>query len=292
VGPTPQDQSPRDRPEDAALAAAYVECAATVRGADSDLWVASLFWPDRARPHAHALLAFFLELARIREIVSNPMLGEIRLQWWADTLEAEAPAGHPIAIALIDTIRRFNLDKVALAAAIEAYRFDLYDDPMPTEAALDTYLDETVGTLFASIARVLAPGRVATPCAASAARAFGLTKLLRRLPDHVRRGQLFIPLDLLQKFRLPPDHIVAGQASPALSQVLTAMRARIRRDLEAMRAGLPAAGPGGAAALPAFLCPAYLKRMEAPGLNQLATPVEIAPLRRLWILWRAARRLA
>ena len=277
--------------EDPALPAAYTHCFALVRDNDRDRWLASLFWPETARRHAHALLAFDIEIARVRESVSQPMLGEIRYQWWRDVIENDAPAGNPIAEALVDTIRRYNIGKDRLMALLEARSFDLYDDPMPSEAALENYLRDTSATLFESIARVLAPGRLPPPCVDAAGRAYGLTGLLRKLPWQIMKGQLFIPLDLLERLKLPPETVLAHRNSPGLGLVLQTLRARVRVHLREMREGLGGAGQGAAACLPAFLCEPYLKRMERPGLDPFATPIELAPWRRQWVLWRAARSL-
>lgn len=262
-----------------------------MRSEDPDLWFASLFWPAAARPHAHALLAFSHEIARVRETVSEPMLGEIRHQWWRDAIANREPAGNPYAEALLDTIARFNLDATRLLTLIEARGFDLYDDPMPSEAALEGYLRDTSTTIFEAIARVIAVGRLAPACVDAAGRAYALTGLLRGLPWQVMRGQLFIPLDLLQTFQLPPEQVLAHRHSPALGLVLNALRARVRNHIADMHRGLAAAGPAAAACLPAFLCEPYLRRMDAPGLDPFKTPIEIARWRRQWTLWRAARRL-
>ena len=273
------------------LAAAYAHCEAQVRRDDPDRWIASLYWPQAARPHTHALLAFSLEIARVRETVSEPMPGEIRHQWWRDAIDAGQGGGNPVAATLVDTIARFNLDKAALEALIEARSFDLYDDPMPSEAALENYLRDTSSTLFEAIARVLAPGRLPPPCVDEAGRAYALTGLLRGLPWQVMRGQMFLPQDVLARYRLPPEHVLAHRNSPALGIVLNDLRARVRRHLVAMKQGLIDTGPAASACLPAFLCEPYLRAMEAPGLNPFETPVELPRWRRQWMLWRAARRL-
>ncbi len=271
------------------LAAAYELCAQQVREADPDRWTASLYWPAAARRHAHAVLAFDVAVAKVSESVSQPMAGEIRLQWWRDAIANDEPAGNPVAAALLDTVRLFNLDAERLQAVLEARAFDLYDDPMPSEQALETYLRDTSSTIFEAVARILAPGRLPPAAADEAGRATALTGLLRGLPWHVRAGRMILPLDLLDRFQLPPAEVLAHRNSPALGLCLNALRARVRNHLDAMRAGL--AGPAAAACLPAFLCPAYLRKMEAPGLNPFATPIEIAPLHRQWVLWRASRRL-
>lgn len=274
-----------------ALAAAYSVCFDIVRRDDPDRWLASLFWPEKARPHTHALLAFSLEIAKVREVIHEPMAGEIRLQWWRDAIERDEPAGHPVAEALLDTTRCFNLDKTSLLALIEARSFDLYNDPMPSELALDNYVRDTSVTLFEAIARVLAPGRLPPPTVEAAGRAYAITGLLRGLPWQVMKGQLFIPLDVLANFQLPAEHVLTHRNSPALGLVLNALRAKVRRHLWDMTEHLAEAGPSAAACLPAFLCESYLKQMEKPALNPFATPIELPQWRRQWILWRAARRL-
>lgn len=274
-----------------APASAYSFCFDAVRRDDPDRWLASLFWPGPARPHTHALLAFSQEIAKVRNLVKEPMAGEIRLQWWREALTNDEPAGNPVAVALVDTIRRFNLDKARLLALIEARSFDLYTDPMPSEPALDNYVRDTSATLFEAIARVIAPGRLPPPAVEAAGRAYAITGLLRGLPWQVMKGQLFIPLDVLAKFQLPPEHVLAHRNSPALGLVLNALRAKARRYLGDMNAGLGDAAAAAGACLPAFLCEPYLKQMEKLALDPFETPIELPKWRRQLILWRAARRL-
>ncbi len=270
--------------------AAAAFCEAEVRRDDPDRWLATLFLPETARPAVHALLAFNLEVAKIRDAVSQPMLGEIRYQWWRDLLGDGAAGGNPVAEALLDTVARHRLDVARLLALIEARSFDLYDDPMPSALALENYARDTAGPLFELTAAILAPGFPAPAAVREAAAAYALTGLLRALPFQVMRGQLFLPLDVLDRFQLPPEEVMAHRNSPALGLVLNDGRARVRRHLAAMHAALPEC-PAPAACLPAFLCEPYLRQMEKPGFDPFATPVTLPQWRRQWILWRAARRL-
>ena len=272
-------------------ATAYAHCETEVRASDPDRWLASLFWPVAARSHICAILAFSLEIAKVRGTISEPMLGEIRYQWWRDAIEASAPAGNPVAVGLIDTIETFNLDRARLLALIEARSFDLYNDPMPSLQALEGYARDTSSTLFEAIARILAPGRLPSAAIDAAGRAYALTGLLRGLPYQVMKGQLTLPLDVLARFQLPPEHVLTHRNSPALGLVLGTLRARVRVHLQAMHDGLAEAGPSAAACLPAFLCEPYLRRMEAPGLDPFQTPIELSRLRRLVALWRGARAI-
>lgn len=278
-GPTPED--PHDVDPVATL----------VRAHDPDCWAASLFWPSPARADALALLAFDAELTHIADIVSEPMLGEIRMQWWQDAIQAGSPAGHPVATALIATLDRYNLDRDAFSALIAARQAALFADPYPDIDVLDAHLDATDGTLFRAIARVLAPGRLPPAAIDPAARAYGLTQRLRRLPRDLSHGRQTIPLDVLDRFGVPPAHVLERRMSPALRIVIGALIAHIRDDIAAFTQGLSGGQAGLSAALPVFLCPTYLKAIEKPGFDIFNQPIAIAPWRRLWILWRGARQL-
>ena len=121
-------------PDDPRLQAAYAHCEAELRAHDRERWFACLFADARKRPHLHALYAFSLDIARIREVVSDPRPGEIRYQWWRDAIEGDGRGdidAHPVAAATLDTISRFSLPSAAFTNLVDARTFDIYDDPMP-----------------------------------------------------------------------------------------------------------------------------------------------------------------
>ena len=75
-------------------------CADLVRNTDKDRFLASLFAPAERREALHALYAFDIEVARVRDLAREPMPGEIRLQWWSDVLSgtrAGEAAANPVA---------------------------------------------------------------------------------------------------------------------------------------------------------------------------------------------------
>ena len=122
---------------------AYEQAAAIVRERDRDRFIADLFAPEPVRKHLHALHAFDLEIARIRFVVSEAALGEIRMQWWRDAIANNAGGGNPLAEALLETIDKFALPRTAFDALLTARIFDLYNDPMPTMADFEGYAGET-----------------------------------------------------------------------------------------------------------------------------------------------------
>jgi len=271
-------------------------CFDLVRGGDKDRFLAALFVPDEKRRLILALYAFNIEIARIREAVREPMLGDIRLQWWADAVAAayqgQAPE-HPVLLELGPAIADRTIPEQALANLIEARRFDIYDDPMPTLNDLEGYLGETSSALIQMAALILA-GRQAEACsdaAGLAGVAFGLSGLLRSLPLHRSRGQCFIPEDVLAVHGLTPAHILSGRWDDPVQRTIGDLVQHARERLKEARALL---GTIPSAALPAFLPVSLtdlaLDAATRSGSNPLKQPIEISQLRRQWTLWRAARR--
>jgi phytoene synthase len=279
-----------------ALAAAFAHCESAVREADKDRWLAALFAPESVRPDLNALYAFNIEIASVRERVSEPLPGEVRLQWWRDALTGEGRGdvtSHPVAGAILDVIGRRNLAIKPLVDLIDARVFDLYDDPMPTVNDLEGYCGETSSALMQIAALVLAEG--ADPgtadLAGHAGAAYAMTGLLRAFALHASRGQVFVPAEILAASGISRDEIVAGRAVPGLTRALEAMRGLARDHFAKAEALVAAADPLTAPAfLPMAAARLYLDRMDHLVADPFRASVEVAQWRRQWVLWRMARR--
>ena len=136
-------------------------CADLVRTHDFARYASTLFVPADLRRPLLALYAFNVEISRVREQVTQPLPGEMRMQWWTDML---AGAGHggvegnPVAAELLQTIRNFHLPVEPLSRLIEEHQFDLYNDPMPSMAALEGYINDTsVGAVLLAAAIAAQP---------------------------------------------------------------------------------------------------------------------------------------
>ena len=68
-------------------------CGQQARIHDPDRALSALFAPEPARGALLALLAFNAEIERVPRMVREPILGQIRLQWWRDALAAQRSSG-------------------------------------------------------------------------------------------------------------------------------------------------------------------------------------------------------
>ena len=278
---------------------AFGECVAHVRALDPDRYLACLFAPKASQPFLFALYAFNAEIARIREIVSEPMPGEIRHQWWREALScgaAEAAAQNPIAAALVHTLKRFRLPPDPLLALIEARSFDLYDDPMPTWLDLEGYCGETSSALIRLATLILADGEEAgsADLCGYAGTAYAITGLLRAFPVHARRTQCYLPHEVLISCGVSLDEIYAGTDSESLHAVLATVRARAQQHLDTLRQRVGELDPRiRPAFFPVCLVQPYLDRMARPDYRPFETLVDIPRLSKLWRIgksaWRARR---
>ena len=270
----------------------FAHGAELVRATDRDRFIASLFAPAEHRGAICALYAFNSEVSRVRETAREALPGEIRLQWWNDVINRdrdEEARANPVAAALLTTIERYRLSSAKLVDLIEARRFDLYDDPIATVVDLETYATKTSSALLALAAQILA-GTNVEAVATPAGIAFAIAGLLRAFPRHAARGQLYVPMELLDRHQVHPHDIFAGRSSAGLQAAFAELRDLGRRHLDVAHQRMAALPP---LAMPALL-PVALVR---PALMWLEggdpfSPAEIAPWRRQWLIWRAARHPA
>ena len=272
------------------MADAFDHCEQLVRAGDKDRFLATLFAPEKARRALWALYAFNLEVARTRELAREPMPGELRLQFWRDALAGQGEA-HPVAAALRDAVVRYRLPPRMLADLIDARTFDLYDEPMASLADLERYAAATSAAPIELAARILMDGRDPGigALAGHAGIAYAIAGLLRALPVHAARGQIYLPAEVLRRHGAEAADLLAGSATVELRAAMAELRLRARQHLAAARPLLAAAPPAALPALlPVALVRPVLSRMERRRYRPFH-PADLPQWRRQWALWRAAR---
>lgn len=281
---------------DSPNADSFAHAAEQLRELDPDRYAASLIIPPEHRAGVQALYAFAAEVAAIRERVSEPAPGEIRLQWWVDALEGEghgAVAHNPIANALLTTLKKYDLPKVPLLRLLAARRFDLYGDAMPDRGQFEGYAGETVSILYQYAAMILAggPAEQAADAAGHLGVAQALAGHLRAFGFNASRSQLFLPLSVFTAHGVRESEIYAGQGSAGLNAALDQLCELGQDHAQKARSALVQVPRSMRAAFaPLVLVEADLRVLARGRENVFTSPARQSPFRRLSaIVWWGIR---
>jgi phytoene synthase len=262
------------------------------RSHDRDRFLSALLAPRDRRGDLVALAAFMGEIKRVPLAVHDAAIGEIRLQWWRDALEARASGaatGHPVADALLDVARRRGVPSDLLLAPLEGFSRELYEDGVRDDRELDDYAYETEGAAIRLALAVLGgpEARGAERAVDAAARALALTRLALTLPQHVAQGRLPLPDSWVARAR-DPRGLAQSEARDAVRALTDLLVEEARKALLAYRSGQKrVAGQALAAFLPVSLVEPYLKAASRPGRDALLEVADISPLSRVARLWFA-----
>jgi 15-cis-phytoene synthase len=278
---------------DAAEKEAAGFCADLVRTHDFTRHVSTLFVPAEPRRALVALYAFNVEISRVHEQVSQPLPGEIRLQWWTDMLAGSGHGGvegNPVAAELMRAIRNWRLPVDRLSRLIDEHQFDLYNDPMPTMAALEGYINDTSSALFSLGAGIAGrPSEAVEHLARHAGLAHGMVQVMAALPLDASRRQLFVPQQVLESHGCGIEEVFAGKQTPKLRAALDQLIGEARGHLKTAFALLADVPPEVRPVfLPLALVERDLKRMSRAD-NDPFVPLTTSRFRTLWTLWRASR---
>lgn len=242
-----------------------VYCQEQVRQNDRDRYLTALFAPADRRQDLFALYAFNHEVAKISTIVSEAMLGHIRLQWWRETIDGiydGTPRKHQIVEALAQAVDRHNLPREPFDALINGRETDLAEEGPKTLPSWLAYAEATSSNLTSLSLSVLGvPDGPAHQAGYHVGIAWSLTGHLRAAPARATQNQIYLPAELRDKSGMK------RRVAAVAHEHLWAAR-RLRKQVP--KAALPAL-------LPAVLASRYLHRLsfregdlkEASPLDQL-----------------------
>ena len=244
-------------------------CAALVEKADPDRFAAVMAGPLAARLVLFPIYAFNVEVARAPWVTQEPMIAEMRLQWWRDALEeiaeGRAVRRHEVVTPLAKVLTPHTAQ--LLDRAVAARRWDIYKDPFEDAAHFERYLEETAGSLMWAAVQALGASGAARESVMALSRACGLARFLQAVPELEARGR--IPL-------------VDGRAG-----AVAALAAKALREMPARRTlnrALPK--PARPALTEAFLAELILKQVVRRPASVAEGRLHPTPLRRTYHLWR------
>jgi phytoene synthase len=226
-----------------------------------------------------ALLAFNHEISVIPELVSEAMLGEIRLQWWRDTIVAiydGATPDHPVALGLAWAIEKCALSKHLFEEYLEVRSFDLLETTPATLGKLENYAKGTAGALYELMAEVLLvePNQKIRLAARHVGTAWALSGLLGAIPFHTSQGRSYLPSNLLEN-----------------EKVVAVAKAAERYVLEARSAHLHVPHSLLPAMLPIVLVEYRLRKLARCGFNPYDDRLQRPGIGRLFgFYWKVIRK--
>ncbi len=164
-------------------------CAALVQRADPERFRATMVAPVPARRILFPLYAFNIEVSRAPWVTEEPMIAEMRLQWWRDALEEIKQGGPVRKHEVVDAVAAIlDADGAALLdSLIAARRWDIYKDAFEDAAHLDDYINATSGHLMWTAARLL--GDTAEQTVRDFAYGVGIANWFRAIPALEERGR-------------------------------------------------------------------------------------------------------
>jgi len=215
-----------------------IACARLVEAGDTARFAATMAAPPAARARLWPLYALNLELARAPYASPEPLVAEMRLQWWADQIEGLAQGASPsgeVARALAPLIADTPALAPLLSDMAEARRWEAWRAPFADLGALTEYIDRTAGNLMWTAALSLGAPPAAEPAVRNFAFGAGLSTWLAAVPDLLAHGRSPLPD--------AGSAAVAALADQGLARIAAARRAAASIPAKAR----PALWPGWAA---------------------------------------------
>ena len=223
-----------------------------LKKADPDRYRAALMADVKGRQDLLILYAFHHELSKVPDVTSEPMLGQIRYEWWREAID-EIYTGrevrrHEISTPLAELLLRTGVPRFWIDRLIDGRARDL--DPQPFKDIEDArdYARQTSGQLMQIAVKVL--GGTPDEGILRAGKSWGITGLARSYGYYHDR--------ILQNLTF--EDLVAAAAESYASG-----RGAVESSI------FPAVAY-------TVLVPEFLKRMTKAGFNPVTEKVNYGPL--------------
>jgi phytoene synthase len=260
----------------------------------SSFYYSFLFLPPERRRAIIALYAFCREVDDVVDEVSDPEVARTKLAWWRREIAlvfSGAPQ-HPVALALQQVVRQFDLPEAHFQTVIDGMAMDLNQHRYLDFAELELYCHRVagvVGLMSAEIFGYTDPGT--RGYARDLGVAFQLTNIIRDVGEDARRGRIYLPQEDLQQFGVAPSALLRAEYTDTFRALMTfevdraqtwydkALAQLAATDRKAQRTGL----------IMAAIYRTLLGEIARDGYRVLDRRTSLTPVRKLWLAWRTAR---
>ncbi|OZJ03951.1 hypothetical protein BZG36_02942 [Bifiguratus adelaidae] len=269
-------------------------CSDLVRKQDYDNYLCIPFYPSSVRNAQYAIRALNIELAGIRESVSNTIIGQMRMQFWRDTIDKVykgTPPSQPIAIALAEALKTCSFSSMWIKRLIDEREANLQDPQYMTIKDLETYAENTASqVLYLQLESLGVRDVQADHAVSHIGKAIGITTLLRAMPFHASHRRMILPAEITAKYNVPQEEVFrtghAGGLEDAVFEVATAAHDHMLTARSLVKSVPKEVMPVLLSAIP---CDDYLKALEKAQFNSFDPKVQIRDWKLPYRLWRKFR---
>ncbi|KAJ7985496.1 hypothetical protein DPEC_G00352630 [Dallia pectoralis] len=228
-------------------------CLDIVRSRDYDGFVSSLLMPEEARRSSLAVRAFNVELAQVKDSVSQKAIGLMRMQFWKTVVEdiyRDEPSLQPVSAELWRAVRKNYLTKRWLLRIVSEREKDMEDRAYRNLQELEAYSENTQSSLLYLLLESLGVKDVHADHAAShIGKAQGIVTCLRATPYHSSRRKVYLPMDICILHGASQEDFIRGSREQNVRDVVYDIASQAHVHLQHARSfskNVPAT------ALPAF----------------------------------------
>ena len=230
---------------DPAMRASYERCRQLHKEYGRTYYLATLLLPPGKRPYVWALYGFARYADEIVDDLASTLTDEEKADWligWGDRFLADLALGRsddPVCMAVVDTVRRWEIPPEHFTAFLHSMRMDLTVTEYADYDALHEYVYGSAAVIGLQMVPILEPtSPEAYDRAMDLGIAFQLANFVRDVSEDLDRGRIYLPLDELAAFGVDREVLERRVATPEVKAALAFQIDRVKRLEERSRSGI------------------------------------------------------
>jgi len=270
-------------------------CKEKASASGSSFYYSFLFLPPEKNSAIIALYAFCREVDDIVDECREPALAQIKLQWWRNEIKSvfDGQPQHPVARALVEPVRTFNLQQEYFLEIIDGMEMDLFQTRYPSFKELNLYcyrVASAVGLLAAEIFEY--KHRDTLKYAHNLGIALQLTNILRDISEDAGRGRIYIPQDELKQFGVNEHDILQGNMNEQVRALFEFQANRAQDFYHKAWENLPTEDRYAqlSGIVMAEIYHVILEKIRKQHYAVMNQRIRLSPVHKLWIAWNTVRR--
>ena len=269
-------------------------CRDKTRGSGSSFFYAFIFLPEDQRRAMMALYAFCREVDDIADEVKEKEVALVKLAFWREELTRifSGKPRHPVGQELYWAQQHFAIEEELLVEILDGMLMDIHHKPILKSSDLSLYIYRVAGVVgLLSIEVFGYRQRQSRDFATSLGEALQLTNILRDLAEDAAIGRIYLPQEDRIRYAVSDQDFKTGNMSDGMQKLLQHYAAKAEEAYRIALTQLPLEDRATLrpSLVMAAIYYAYLKRLKAVNYDVWKHPVQMLPLTKIWIAWRAWR---